>query len=99
MLNSKLLKTMPHKLVKLDPPKLTAHKAEHIGWRVLAGGFDIDCPVDRKIASNMLLHIKTTGGRAALVCAGPPTVEIWRPIAEMETIEETESRLKLSALN
>lgn len=89
---------MPRRPVKLEAPKLTTFKAERLGWRVLAGGFHIDCPVDREIAFNMLQHIKSTGGRAALVCAGPPKVEIWRPDAEMETVEQTESRLRRASL-
>ena len=75
-------------------PKLTATKAKAIGWKVLAGGFHASCDTDLLMAEGILQHIESTGGKAALVDAGYPIIEVWRPTAEMESIEQTEDRLK-----
>lgn len=90
---------MKQQTPRLSTPKLSSVKARKLNWKILAGGFDPADAAEAAIASGILSHIESTGGRAALVSTETHLVEIWRPTSEMESDEQTEDRLHRYKLN
>lgn len=79
---------------------MNALEAKRKGYRVLAGPFTAADAEDAKLLCAVRQFITATGGRVASVeaASSPGDYYLFRPAAEMETIKETERRLKLAKL-
>lgn len=68
------------------------------GYRILAGEFNSHDVEASALLRSIASHIEHTGGRAAIVVQASGNYAIYRPLAEMETITQTEQRIKRRAL-
>jgi hypothetical protein len=79
---------------------MTPTEAKGKGFRVLAGPFDADSPQDEDLRWVISAFIEKSGGRILVVeTQSKPTVRyLYRHGLEMETIKQTERRLKMAKL-
>lgn len=73
--------------------------AKKKGFRVLAGPFDPTSRKESQLSEGIVAFLKATGGRVVSVDA--PYDEgffLYRPVLEMETIQQTERRLYAAKL-
>lgn len=72
--------------------------ARKIGLRTIAGSFRVDEEADRALAAAIEGHVTRTGGRIYRVSERLGEYGLYRPTAELETLRQTERRLKLNKL-
>jgi len=72
---------------------ITQSQAEAAGWRILAGEFGSGNRKGERQANKIIGYITRTGGRAALVRLDSGRLAVYRPISEMETVEQTQRRI------
>lgn len=77
---------------------MTMVEAQRKGYRVLAGPFAKDDAAEQALLARMRDYLRATGGRSQVVTDFGGTPYLYRPVAEMETIKQTERRLKMAKL-